>query len=99
MFAGKMDLAKMQPNNDLASTKYCLANPGREYLVYNPSADANSIMVNLKAGNYNYEWFNPNSGKVESSVTIEAKDGDQPFPTPFKADAVLYVVLSASKKE
>ena len=99
MFAGKMDLAKMQPLNDLASTKYCLANPGREYLVYNPSADANSITVNLKAGNYNYEWFNPNSGKVESSGTIEAKDGEQSFPTPFKADAVLYVVLSASKKE
>jgi len=36
-YAIKMDLASMVPRNDLCSTKYCLANPGKEYLVYLPS--------------------------------------------------------------
>ena len=36
-YANKMNLAAMVPRNDLASTKYCLANPGTEYLVYLPS--------------------------------------------------------------
>ncbi len=32
-FANRLDLAKCLPNNRLASTEYCLANPGQEYLV------------------------------------------------------------------
>jgi len=95
MFARKMNLAAMLPHDDLASTKYCLANPGKEYLVYNP-ADQGSITVNLKAGIYNYEWFNPGNGKVEVTATIEAKDGQQTFQAPFKGDVVLYIVLSPS---
>jgi hypothetical protein len=38
-FANRMNLAKMVPRNDLASTGYCLANPGSEYLVYLPSEE------------------------------------------------------------
>jgi len=98
IYAGKMNLAAMLPQGNLSSTKYCLANPGKEYLVYNPAADVNSITVNLKAGTYNYEWFNPNNGKIESTNTIEAKDGDRTFRAPFKSDAVLYIVLSNVQK-
>ena len=35
-FAQRVDLVRMQPHNDLASSGYCLANPGTEYLVYLP---------------------------------------------------------------
>jgi hypothetical protein len=35
-YAKRMDLAAMSPRPDLCSTSYCLANPGREYLVYVP---------------------------------------------------------------
>ncbi|HEY4285229.1 MAG TPA: hypothetical protein VGM62_19375 [Chthoniobacterales bacterium] len=35
-YAGKINLAAMTPRPDLASTGYCLANPGEEYLVYLP---------------------------------------------------------------
>jgi hypothetical protein len=34
--AERVDLASMEPRGDLASTGYCLAAPGREYLVYLP---------------------------------------------------------------
>jgi len=34
--ARRINLAAMTPHNDLASTAYCLAEPGQEYLVYLP---------------------------------------------------------------
>ena len=93
-YAEKMDLVAALPRPDLASTKFCLGNPGKEYLVYNPAADRASITVNLRAAKYKYEWFNPDNGKVVSTGTIDAKAGQRTFEAPFKGDAVLYVVRS-----
>jgi hypothetical protein len=46
----------------------------------------------LAAGTYDYEWFNPNSGKIESTGTIKAGDNtQQTIEAPFKGDAVLYL--------
>jgi hypothetical protein len=96
MYAERMNLAAMQPRNNLASTKYCLANPGMEYLVYKPAADEASIAVKLKAGKYKYEWFDPDKGKVVSTGNISANGGEQTFQAPLKGDAVVYIVRSAS---
>ena len=38
-YARKMDLKSMIPRNDLCSTEYCLANPGKEYLIYLPAQE------------------------------------------------------------
>lgn len=95
-YAERMNLTAMRPRNNLASTKYCLANPGVEYLVYNPVEDKPSITVNLKAGTYKYEWFNPDNGKVVSKGTIKASGREKKFEAPFKGDAVLY--LKAKRK-
>jgi hypothetical protein len=94
--AERVNLAAMLPSPDLASTKFCLANPGKEYLVYNPSADNASFTVALKAGKYKYEWFNPSDGTIASTGTIEAKDGSQSFEAPFKGDAVLFLAGSGN---
>ena len=48
-YARRMDLAQMRPAGEAASTKYCLANPGRQYLVYKPGA-GDSVTVKLEAG-------------------------------------------------
>jgi hypothetical protein len=95
-YAEKMNLTAMKPRNNLASTKYCLANPGAEYLVYNPEQDNPSITVNLKAGTYKYEWLNPDNGKVASKGTIKAAGGEKKLEAPFKGDGVLY--LKAKRK-
>lgn len=97
-YAEKMNLAAMPPRDNLASTKYCLANPGSEYLIYNPAPDDASFTVNLKAGTYKYEWFNPDDGKRVSAGTIKAKGGKQTFKAPFKGDAVLYLATSPTRK-
>lgn len=84
-------VSEMLPSSDLASTKFCLANPGKEYLIYNLSADNASFTVALAAGKYKYEWFNPSDGTIASTGTIEVKDGSQSFEAPFKGDAVLFL--------
>jgi hypothetical protein len=35
-FVNRINLVAIAPHNDLASTRYCLADPGREYLIYLP---------------------------------------------------------------
>jgi hypothetical protein len=42
-YAGKINLASMNPGTDLSSTTYYLANPGKEYLVYQPKSGKSSI--------------------------------------------------------
>ncbi|HLB48771.1 MAG TPA: DUF6298 domain-containing protein, partial [Anaerolineales bacterium] len=53
--AERMNLAAMTPQSELASTTYCLANVGVEYLIYQPKV-GEAFSVELKAGKYRYEW-------------------------------------------
>ena len=89
-FADKMNLATMTPQNALSSTQYCLADAGHEYLVYQPRV-GESFSVELRAGTYQAEWFNPTEGKVEGNHRVESSGGAQAFEAPFKTDAVLYL--------
>jgi CubicO group peptidase (beta-lactamase class C family) len=108
MYAERMNLAAMRPHDDLASTKYCLAKPGVEYLVYKPATDESrpsetgrdeaSITVKLEAGEYEYEWFDPGRGKVVSKGTIRANGSEQAFRAPLKGDAVVYIAHSPQAK-
>jgi hypothetical protein len=94
-YAEKMDLAAMRPQDELSSTCYCLANPGSEYLVYQPGSGP--FTVKLGAGTYRYEWFNPETGTVAGSDTVTAVGGSQSFNPPFSGDAVLH--LRAVRKD
>lgn len=89
VYADRMDLANMTPQNALTSTHYCLANPGHEYLIYQPLAG--DFTANLQAGIYNYEWFNPVDHAVVSTGSFTAATGIRSFTPPIKSDAVLYL--------
>jgi len=84
-----MDLTATAPELDLASTKYCLANPGVEYLVYQP--ESGGFSVELAAGMYSYEWFNPVTGTKAAAGSIAAEGGRKYFNAPFSGDALLYL--------
>ncbi len=89
-YANKMNLELMAPRGDLCSTSYCLANPGTEYLVYQPSS-LTPFSVNLPSGLYNYEWFDPSSGMVNSTGSVTSSGGNIIFSAPFTGYAVLYL--------
>jgi len=89
VFADRMDLTAMTPRVELASTGYCLAAPGSEYIVYQP--DSGEFTVELAAGTYSYEWFNPVTGTRTAGGALVSEGGSKSFSAPFAADAVLYM--------
>ena len=88
-YAEKLDLLSMMPRADLASTRYMLANPGVEYLVYQPGSG--SFTANLQNGRYQYEWFDPTTGSIAEAGSLSAPGGNVSFSPPFSRSAVLYI--------
>ncbi|MFO1499301.1 MAG: hypothetical protein U1G07_13045 [Verrucomicrobiota bacterium] len=88
--AERLDLGVMQPRPDLASTMYCLAKPGADYLVYQPIA-GQEFTVQLEQGPYQVEWLSPATRKITRGELIEAAPVTQSFKAPFDGDAVLYL--------
>jgi hypothetical protein len=52
-YADKLDLERTTPAPGLSSSGYCLANPGRQHLVYQPASAP--FMLTLVAGSYQRE--------------------------------------------
>lgn len=88
-YANRMNLVAMTPRPDLSSTQYCLADPGLEYLVYQPVTG--SFFLDLRAGTYEYEWLNPGTDRIALFGTIVVSDGNRQMTPPFSGDAVLYL--------
>ena len=88
--ANRMDLAGMVPHDELASTRYCLANPGHEYLVYLP--DGGEVTVDLSAaqGTLAVQWVHPVTGTVIPGETTTGGAKCE-LEAPFAGDAVVYL--------
>ncbi|OGX44768.1 MAG: hypothetical protein A3G38_02930, partial [Omnitrophica WOR_2 bacterium RIFCSPLOWO2_12_FULL_51_8] len=95
-YANRINLAAMTPRGDLASTTFALANPGQEYLVYQPTLAVFS--VNLLPGDYQFEWFDPLQGIVTSTGIITAPGGNYYFslPAAYTQGAALYLKVSSA---
>ncbi|MBU6399724.1 MAG: hypothetical protein KGS61_05350 [Verrucomicrobia bacterium] len=86
----RMDLVAMSPHAELASTTFCLANPGREYLVYLPEGGRATVDLTAAHGKLRAEWLHPTDGaRVRGEPA--AGGGQRVFTAPFTGDAVLHV--------
>jgi len=89
-YANRMNLAAATPRNELASTRYCLAHPGEEYLVYLPEGDEVTVDLSSAPGDFAAEWMHPVEGTITPGGTV--KGGGKPeFAVPFSGPAVLYL--------
>jgi Family of unknown function (DUF6298) len=88
--AERVNLARLQPRPDLASTGYCLANPGLEYLIYQPKP-GEAFSVEMKAGKYRYEWIDPATNVAAGNGSVESPGQAQQFTAPFGGESVLYL--------
>lgn len=89
-FARRLDLNKVIPQDELASSRYCLADPGKAYLVYVPE-DA-QLTVDLKDARapLNVEWFSPRTGEI--TLDDPVPPGNQArLVSPLGMDVVLYL--------
>jgi hypothetical protein len=90
VYAERLDLERTVPSTTLCSTGYCLVEPGRQYLVYQP--DPGSFTLTVLAGSYRFEWFNPAKGSVVQSGMMTLPAEQHTFAPPFTGDAVLLLL-------
>jgi hypothetical protein len=88
--AQRVNLAAMVPHDDLATTKYCLANPGVEYIVYLPEGDEVTVNLTGTSATFGVEWMHPVEGTIIAGGSV--KGGGKPnFAVPFPGAATLYL--------
>lgn len=92
-FAERMDLINTVPVGSMSSSGYCLANKGKEYLVYLPEGREADVNLSLVTGTFDVGWFDPVSGDTRVSDPVEG--GQQvTLISPFNSDeAVIYLKL------
>lgn len=89
--AERIDLRNMLPHAELSSTRYCLADPGREYLVYFPESTIALIDMRNQTGEYSVEWFIPLMNKTVFGPRTITGGGFVKMQPPVSVDALLYL--------
>lgn len=77
--AEQMAPAALVPRSDLASTGYCLASPGKEYLVYLPEGGAATVKLEGDGVNYRLDWRRADGtsaagGKETAREAVSSRD-------------------------
>ena len=93
VYAERMGLAAMTPQNKLTSTGYCLEAPGSEHLVYQPEIGSFTVDLAGCAGPVQVEWFNPQTGDASPGDPISG-GAETTLCPPFKGTAVVHLVTS-----
>jgi hypothetical protein len=85
-----MNLARTLPREDLASTGFCLADPGRQYLVFLPKGGEAVVDLTGSAGELAVEWRDAAQGAVSQAGTIQG-GGKSKLKAPFAGPALVYL--------
>jgi hypothetical protein len=88
--ADRLELATMTPRGELASSGYCLANPGRDFVVFHPAGGEVSLDLTAVAGECRVEWIDPVAGTSTPGDAV-AGGSKRVFSTPPGSAAVLRV--------
>jgi hypothetical protein len=89
-YAERIDLVNMVPRNDLASSQYCLANPGKEYIVFLPDGGSVEVDLSAAAKSFSVEWLSPVTGITMKKGKLKGGNRKE-MTAPFKGEAVLYL--------
>lgn len=85
-----VDLASMTPRPELASTRFCLAAPGNEYLVYIPGGNTR-ITLKLAAGEYTAVWMDTSTGKELASQSLKHNGNEWSAQSPGAGSTLLHL--------
>jgi hypothetical protein len=89
-YAQRIDLVRMRPRLELASTRYALVAPSREYLVYQPEQGAFTVDLRGSRASFAVEWFDPGADRITRAEPVTG-GGGVTFTPPFDGQAVLYL--------
>jgi hypothetical protein len=87
-YARRIDLQHAKPRLDVASTRYALVRPGREYLVLQPGSGRFWVELGPSRATWSGEWLDPDSGRVARFQSRRAA-GRSWFRPPWSGSAVL----------
>lgn len=91
--AERVDLASMLPLPDLASSRYCLAAPGRQYVVFVPGGGEVTVNLSDAKGKFKVEWVHPVEGTSQDGGIVEG-GAQRNLKAPFGGDATLLLTLA-----
>ena len=89
--AERIDLAVMMPADGVASTKYCLANPGQEYVIYLPAGGKVTVDLSAASTEMTIEWIDPVTGQSVEGARSQPGGGSQELASPLPGAAVLHL--------
>jgi hypothetical protein len=90
LLAERVNLATLVPHPESASTGYCLAHPGREYLVYLPNGGEVTVDLSAVSGPLAVEWIHAADGTNRPADDV-AGGSRRSVKAPFAGDAVLHM--------
>jgi hypothetical protein len=88
------DLDALSPHNELvkSGTAYCLAAPGREYVVYSMSGEAFELDLSAAAGRaVTGRWYDPRTGLYQGESSVDPRP-QTPFRKPDARDWALHIL-------
>jgi hypothetical protein len=94
-YAGKLDLANVAPREDLASTGFCLAKPGYQYVVYQPGKGSFTVSGLRPDVSYQYEIYSTSENKVVDEGKCKPSGSTKSFESDSVA-VVLYLSLTSN---
>jgi collagenase-like protein with putative collagen-binding domain len=89
-YALRFNLAAARPRGQLSSTRYCLTDSRREYLVYQPTTGPFDVDLRTTNGELTVEWFEPAADRRSAGGSV-AGGAVRSFTPPFGGPAVLYL--------
>ncbi|MBA5862730.1 MAG: hypothetical protein GDA65_08490 [Nitrospira sp. CR1.1] len=101
-WAERLDLRRVTPQGELASTGYCLADRGREYLIYVPAGGVTAesgdgtgtrpVTINLSgaSGPFTVEWMEFETGRTNQEDLLIG-GGERMLTVPFPGGGLLYL--------
>jgi hypothetical protein len=88
-YAEQMNLAAAVPRGELASTGFCLADPGNQYLVFIPKGEA-TVDLSMAKQPLKAEWMRVEDGTMTPAAAVNG-GGKVTLKSPFSGETVLYL--------
>jgi hypothetical protein len=89
-YAERMDLAEAAPHPELVSSKFCLAAPGKEYVVLVPDGGEVTVDLSAASNTLRAEWLRTGDGAVYPASPVQG-GAKSNLKSPFSGEGVLYL--------
>ena len=97
-FMNSFDFVKMKPDSTIIAsdlpknaTLKVLAEDGKQYAVYVFGGNKVKLDIKIPKGNYNLEWLNPLTGKIEKKEKVVSHDKVSILSPSYKEDIALRI--------